>query len=427
MSRRIPSRPRQLAVVLASVFGLAAQCATATTLTVTTCVDDPAEAGSLRAIISQANAGDEIDLSTLSCSKISLAHGAIINHATSITLKGPSASVLTIDGNLADRVLAHDGSQTMTVRYLTITRGQYTKGSYGGGCIYALGDVYLDHSTVSNCYVYGTSTKGGGVYTHGTVHMVRSTVSGNWASHARLTLGSVGTGGGIYAGDGLYSKESTISDNNAGGFGAGAFVNTYAIVVGSTLSGNTVSENGGAAIGSYSNSATGTFVNSTIAHNTAGSPSGLLGHCYAVFFSSVFLYNSTVSANRCVTYFGGTLFSNKTLTSISSIIASNSPGTNTKDVTAGAITGNNNIIGTANVALPGDTITQDPQLQLLANNGGPTMTMAPKPTSPAINAGDNPLNLTTDQRGAGFPRVLGSAPDIGAFETGDEIFANGFQ
>ena len=51
--------------------------------------------------------------------------------------------------------------------------------------------------------------------------------------------------------------------------------------------------------------------------------------------------------------------------------------------------------------------------------------------APAIDAGDNPLNLATDQRGDGFARTYGSAPDIGAFEAQpaaplDRVFANGF-
>src|SRR5205807_4185167 len=52
----------------------------------------------------------------------------------------------------------------------------------------------------------------------------------------------------------------------------------------------------------------------------------------------------------------------------------------------------------------------------LANNGGPTQTIALQATSPLVNRGSNPANLTTDQRGAGFARVVGAAADIGAFE-----------
>ena len=67
----------------------------------------------------------------------------------------------------------------------------------------------------------------------------------------------------------------------------------------------------------------------------------------------------------------------------------------------------------------------DPLLATLADNGGPTMTHVLLPGSLAINHGDNalavdPTNgnaaLTTDQRGVGFPRLVGSMVDIGAFE-----------
>jgi hypothetical protein len=53
-------------------------------------------------------------------------------------------------------------------------------------------------------------------------------------------------------------------------------------------------------------------------------------------------------------------------------------------------------------------------LGLLADNGGPTMTMALHPGSPAVDAGVSLPDVTTDQRGISRPQ--GSAPDIGAFE-----------
>jgi hypothetical protein len=58
----------------------------------------------------------------------------------------------------------------------------------------------------------------------------------------------------------------------------------------------------------------------------------------------------------------------------------------------------------------------DPQLQRLASNGGPTLTHALSPNSPAIDAGDNAQCPDTDQRGV--PRPVGSGCDIGAFEYG---------
>jgi hypothetical protein len=57
---------------------------------------------------------------------------------------------------------------------------------------------------------------------------------------------------------------------------------------------------------------------------------------------------------------------------------------------------------------------------LLADNGGPTRTVALVAGSPAYNAGldttQPPTNLTTDQRGTGFARRVNGAVDVGAYE-----------
>jgi len=58
----------------------------------------------------------------------------------------------------------------------------------------------------------------------------------------------------------------------------------------------------------------------------------------------------------------------------------------------------------------------DPKFGPFADNGGPTLTMALLPGSPAIDSGDTSLAPATDQRG--FPRPAGLAADIGAFEYG---------
>jgi hypothetical protein len=58
----------------------------------------------------------------------------------------------------------------------------------------------------------------------------------------------------------------------------------------------------------------------------------------------------------------------------------------------------------------------DPRLDQLRDNGGDTQTMALPPGSPAIAAGDNTDAPDYDQRGPGFPRIVGGTIDIGAFE-----------
>ena len=70
-----------------------------------------------------------------------------------------------------------------------------------------------------------------------------------------------------------------------------------------------------------------------------------------------------------------------------------------------------NRVGVANVGLAAG----------LTDNGGPIQTIALLPASPAIDAGAtalaNQYGLTTDQRGAGFPRTIDGTIDIGAFES----------
>jgi hypothetical protein len=58
----------------------------------------------------------------------------------------------------------------------------------------------------------------------------------------------------------------------------------------------------------------------------------------------------------------------------------------------------------------------DAKIAPLTDNGGPNLTMALLPGSPAIDAADSVFAPVVDQRG--FTRPLGSASDIGAYEYG---------
>ena len=75
----------------------------------------------------------------------------------------------------------------------------------------------------------------------------------------------------------------------------------------------------------------------------------------------------------------------------------------------------------------GDQNSTNPQLNPLADNGGPTFTHSLLPYSPAVDRGKNFTAATTDQRGPGFVRTFaftnppipdrtGDGTDIGAFE-----------
>ena len=78
----------------------------------------------------------------------------------------------------------------------------------------------------------------------------------------------------------------------------------------------------------------------------------------------------------------------------------------------------------------GNLLGQAAELGPLADNGGPTLSHAPLPGSPVLNAGDPAFNPPPafDQRGTGFPRVLGGRLDMGAIEADfDQIFTDRFQ
>jgi hypothetical protein len=174
-----------------------------------------------------------------------------------------------------------------------------------------------------------------------------------------------------------------------------------------------------------------TVLNSTISENIAQGNGGAIANSYG----SVHLSNSTVTGNSANGLGGGIWFEYPyyTLGIESTIVAGNTVGGDANDIFApgGTVEGSHNLIVVApGLEVPPDTISDDPLLLPLADNGGSTMTHALAEGSPAIDAGSNPQGFPFDQRGSGYARVSGIAADIGAFEVqsvpADSIFANGF-
>ncbi len=172
------------------------------------------------------------------------------------------------------------------------------------------------------------------------------------------------------------------------------------------------------------------IISSTISGNSSRSLGGLYASGNTSIKNSTIAFNvETVSQSG-----GGARFVNTTANLQSTIIAANvSGGGATQNIavaSGGSVAGANNLIGSSpSVTLPAGTIGGDPKLLPLHDNGGPTMTHALRPGSPAIDKGNLDSGDTTDQRGTGFPRVVGARADIGAFEgvDADSIFFNGFE
>jgi hypothetical protein len=113
----------------------------------------------------------------------------------------------------------------------------------------------------------------------------------------------------------------------------------------------------------------------------------------------------------------------------STIVALNKSGGAEYDVgapVAVTVAGTSNLImaSAGRVTVPQDTISADPKLGTLADNGGPTQTHALLAGSPAIDHGNDITGDGFDQRL--FKRVVGPSADIGAVEFVDKIFAQGF-
>ncbi len=99
---------------------------------------------------------------------------------------------------------------------------------------------------------------------------------------------------------------------------------------------------------------------------------------------------------------------------INALLASNAPG----NASGGIIDGGHNLSSDNSCGFShvGSLNNANPLLGPLMDNGGPTLTMALMPGSPAIDAGDNGAAPPIDQRGV--PRPVGLASDIGAYECG---------
>jgi len=398
----------------------------AQTRAVTSCADDSGS-GTLRAIVAASGEGDTVDLSSLQCSSITLSQGAIPVLLDDLTVTGPGADKLVIDGADADRIFVHPGYGRLRVQGLTISGGasRVTDNRItGGACIASAGYVVLDHSTVTRCYGSGEGVYGGGVFAYG-LYMYTSILSSSIAHGVQANSGTAAFGGGAYASY-AFVLYSTISGNRAehdlsGGLpsydtGGGIFTNNGGQVFASTIEGNYSYGLGGgfSSFGGFVN-----VTNSTISGNQARTGTGG-GLDLRVFFGGI-VSNSTIAAN--VAAKGGGLYlrglANDVL--VQSTLISGNIGANGADVgaaTAATIAGTNNLVvgSGANVTLPLNTLRADPMLLALADNGGPTRTHALTPGSPAIDAGNNLAGLANDQRGPGFARVLGPAPDIGALE-----------
>ncbi len=445
--------PRPLVSAVAAVLGIAMSIDVVYAApAVTNCLD--AGTGSLRAALAAAASGDTLDLSGLQCSKISLKTGLTVTQA-SLKIVGPGKDALTLDGGGVYQqggIFRHIGNGTLEVDQVSLTNGFfYTNDNsvVGGGCVSSTGNVVVTDVSMDYCTIKGgakTLAGGGGIYALGDVNLIRTQIRHGFAeqtnyeaigagvlANGKATLTDSGRyenyspyAGAISAGKELTMTGTTIDSNRTASNGGAVSSGGSITIIGSTLSRN-VSDSGPSTIFSsgHSSDTLLTITDSTISGNRAEA-NGLA--VTILTFSAARISNSTIAFNLDLgsSAYGAIFSVGPTLQIDSSIIAENFPADiyasrDFGDYTTFVFGERNLIQNTSNV--PSSVITSSacPQLDRLQNNGGGTKTHALRAKSPALDAGEALTSLLYDQRGPGYPRQSGSAPDIGALEWHGEV------
>jgi CSLREA domain-containing protein len=287
----------------------------------------------------------------------------------SLTINGPDAKSLTVSGNNASRVFYISPGANVTIGGLTVTKGNGTGSA-------------------------GFNTCGGGIYNDN----ASLTLNNSAVSENSVPFGTnCNEGSGIFILYGTLNVRNSTINNNTGAAGIVLYTGT-ANVINSTISNNSGNWSGG--LDGFGPSSTFNLTNVTVTGNTGNSGAGISAN------GSTFNVRNSIIANSN----GLDCNSGGTVNIQNSLVEDGSCG-----VTSGV---NGNLI-------------DDPNLGLLADNGGSTKTHALLSGSPAINAGSDCVltangcgngnaALTKDQRGGN--RKFGSAVDMGAFEVQSPIY-----
>jgi hypothetical protein len=394
------------------------------------------------------------------------------------TIGGAGASTTNVSGNDASTVLVFGPGATVTLSKLTVSHGKAAtvgggivnvgdltlndvavtdnSAAFGGGIVNGgaltvnRGAISMNHAVEVTVQEQTVGGVGGGIFTVAkSVAIDGALLAGNTAA--------VAAGGVLAAGGTLAAAHTTLADNSADALG-GAMV-TYdraaVTIITSTFSGNTASGKDAAAGGGggiFNVGAALHLANDTFDRNATTGHGGAIAQ--AVFgtrtatdmvdaqhvtaamegvsdtetmplrtllaqqteaLPSTNLDFVTISENKAPDKFGGgiALGRDSGAVTVHDTIVANNPGKNcfTPVTSAGFNLDSANDCGFAGT---GDLTGQNPNLQGLAANGGPTQTMALVKGSPAVDAADPKCGVSSDQRGVTRPQGLRC--DIGAFE-----------
>lgn len=351
-----------LILFFAGWFIQTASAAPPGTFTVTT--TDDSGPGSLREAVTQANAsGGTIDFNFSLPAVISL-QSPLPTVTNDLSITGPGANRLTVSGNGTFRILDATGAGVdLSLSGLTFANGFATSGVNAGAVEFNDAGI-LD---VRECQFSG----------NGGTNSFQSVFYSNGATELRFYACAI-VGNSL---TGLVAESTPVT-----------LVNT---TVGNNARGVSVRSQGAC-----------TVVNCSIVNNRPGI-GFTCGNIAAVTMTNTLLFNNGFNLARLDS--------------------------------ATLVSGGGNLIGDSTFSAfttpaPSDIVPPDALSVSIAGleyNGGPTLSYAQLPGSVGINAGINaavasppfPGPPFTDQRGAGFPRIVNGTVDIGAYEVQPPVAA----
>jgi hypothetical protein len=340
-----------------------------------------------------------------------------------LTITGPEANQLTINGGGVGRIFT-DSGPSFSISGVTLTGGVVA----GAGGVVDL-TAANENLTITNSVITGNSATGRGAVVYhlsgGTVTITGTTVSGNSSSGGVLWMNESSTGGGAL----VLTNSSVVNNLSSGNGGAiGFYYGGPLTITGSSITGNSTSGIGGAAYVWGSPTSSTTITNSTIANNT-GSTGGAFnmdsGASSLTATSTTFYGNVATGGNGGAIYNSGTgaitldnsILSGNSATTGAAIYTSSTTATvgaaysAIDDTTGFTLTDNGGNLSIANSTVAALA------LQPLANQTGPNGTFGViglGAGSTALDVGDPALAGTTDQLGT--TRPVGAGVDIGAVE-----------
>lgn len=349
-----------------------------------------------------------------------------------LTIKGGGATIQRsfAGGTPQFRILYVGSGANLSIAGLTLRNGNLVA---HGGAIYVYGEDAVTFLTMENCTLTGnTGDYGGAIYNDGYAN------SATFGAHLTIINSIISNNHGIQYGGGIW---------NDGSFGSVTLTVSGCAFIGNSA----VLDTGAIQLDGYSGSATGSVSNCTFTLNSAGRKGGGIYIDGQDGIATLSVGNCTLSDNSAGTS-GGAVYLNNGGTGTTTLVVGNTifetggSGVNIVN-TLGTITSqgynlSNDAAGGDGTTGPGgflnhagDKRNTDPLTDLagVKDNGGPTMTLALRAGSPALDQGKrNTIGASdNDQRGEARPfddanianASGGDGSDIGAYEADVRVTA----